>query len=273
MRKDKLNMLRVFGAGAFNLICLFSVIYVITATVEARRAEAAEADVKVITNFEPAKKEMVQPSGVDTGMRFADSNQVVAAPAPSFMQQGSNAVIVDDFTGEEIKNSLGNKSNVYVKSPSRVMTSKKDETVNGKKVKALMIRYEKKNSGGPGGAGGWCGYYTLLKNAATGQYLDATNYKYITFWVKGARGDENFMVGLADEHWDKIGDSLKSEEIGAYLENKKITTEWQKARIPLSVFFLDYSTLSSISVSFEGDCFPEGAGSGTVFISDIAIEK
>ncbi len=180
---------------------------------------------------------------------------------------------MDDFTGEEIKNRIGSRANVYSKAPSRVMVSKRDDIINGVKKKALMIKYDKKNSGGPNGMGGWCGYYTLIKNEKTGEYLDGTAYKYITFWVKGEKGNENFMVGLADEHWDKIGDSLKAEEIGVYLDKKKITTDWQKAKVPLDAFFLDHATLSSISVNFEADCFPEGAGFGVVYIADIALEK
>ncbi|MEI8175643.1 MAG: hypothetical protein WCG78_02120 [Candidatus Omnitrophota bacterium] len=254
--KEKMKTARVIGVAAFNLTCLFCIIYVIGMTIEKRQAVSAEADAKVINTFEPVKKTADGPK---------------AAPATQ-VQVGGKIIMVDDFNGDEVKNFLGNKTNVYVKAPSKVMIAKKDDTVNGLKTKVLMIKYEKQNAGGPGGTGGWCGYYTLLKNDK-GEYLNGTDYKYITFWIKGVKGDENFMVGLADEHWDKIGDSLKSEEITSYIEGKKITTEWQKVKIPLSVFFLDHSTLSSISISFEGDCFPEGLGQGVVFISNIAIEK
>ena len=62
-------------------------------------------------------------------------------------------------------------------------------------------------------------------------YFDGTPYKVITFWVRGEKGDENFVVGLSDRHWDRIGDSVKSQEIGKYLPEGKITTLWQKATI------------------------------------------
>jgi len=80
------------------------------------------------------------------------------------------------------------------------------------------------------------------------------------------------MIGLADRHWDRVGDSLKSEEIGVYLPEGRVTKEWQKAKIPLDVFFLDYTKLSSIAISFEADCFAEGSGSGTIYIDDIVLE-
>ncbi|PIY84724.1 MAG: hypothetical protein COY77_00950, partial [Candidatus Omnitrophica bacterium CG_4_10_14_0_8_um_filter_43_18] len=76
----------------------------------------------------------------------------------------------------------------------------------------------------------------------------------------------------ADAHWDKIGDSVKSQEIGKYLPTGKITTEWQKAVVPMDEFFIDYSKFSSIAISFESDCFPEGQGSGRIYIDDIAFE-
>lgn len=278
-KKSKLRAVKIVGVVAFNLVCLFSIIYVITMTVEKQQAIGADTEVKVIKDFEGTKKMPQQQAQPAVGARFiepvsgSDKSDSYKIAQPALAQPTKDMFLVDDFTGEEVRNKIGSRANVYVRPPSRVMISKKDDVINGAKKKALMIRYDKKNSGGPNGMGGWCGYYTLIKNEKTGQYLDGTTYKYITFWVKGEKGDEDFMVGLADEHWDKIGDSLKSEEIGTYLEKKKITAEWQKAKVPLDTFFLDHAALSSISINFEADCFPEGAGSGVVFIADIALEK
>ena len=196
-------------------------------------------------------------------------------------------VLVDDFNSGEIKNLLGNRSNVFIKAPSKAMVSFREEAVNGKKTSVPMVRYDKRNSGGPFDSGGWCGYYTLLKSPAAlvaptaenpnpeplpEQYLDGSQYKAITFWVRGEKGDENFVVGLSDRHWDKIGDSVKSEEIGKYLPAGKLTTDWQKASIPLDEFFLDYSQLASVAIVFEGDLFPETGHAGVVYIDDLALE-
>ncbi len=119
------------------------------------------------------------------------------------------AVLVDDFEGEEVKNKLGNRANVFIKAPSKSMVTRREETVNGKKTHVLMIKYEKQNTGGPYNSGGWCGYYTLLKSPGAlvaptpdnpnpppqeEQYLDGSDFKAITFWVRGEKGDENFVV-------------------------------------------------------------------------------
>ena len=196
----------------------------------------------------------------------ADETKSVAAPKTGAVEKK----LVDNFEVSGMKNLIGGNANVYVRAPSRVMTTRKRDEINGAATQVLAIKYDKKNEGGPYGTGGWCGYYTLLKTGAN--YFDAAGYKAITFWVKGEKGDENFMIGLSDEQWDKIGDSVKSEAVGAYLKDGKITTSWQKATVPLETFFLDHTKLASITICFEGDCFPDGAGQGVVYIDDIMLE-
>jgi len=196
-------------------------------------------------------------------------------------------VLIDDFEGDDVSNKLGNRANVFIKAPSKAMLGLKPSTVSGKKSQVLMVRYDKKQTGGPYDGGGWCGYYTLLKSPGAlvaptdsdpspatmaEQYLNAEQNNAITFWVKGETGDENFVVGLSDRHWDRVGDSVKSEEIGKYLASGKITKSWQKAVIPLDEFFVDYAQLAAVSFVFEGDLFPETGHAGTVYLDEIVIE-
>lgn len=201
-----------------------------------------------------------------------DPTKPVSYKAPS---ADGSIVLIDDFDSEtEILNKLSNKANVYVKAPSRIMISYVPYERDGKITTVLMIKYDKANEGGPYGIGGWCGYYSLLKNEKEGLFLDASDYNYITFWVRGEKGDENFVIGLADKHWEKVGDSLKSEEIVSYIEGGKIPVDsWVKVRIPLSIFFLDRTKLQALTINFEGDCFSEGKGAGTIYVDDIALEK
>ena len=103
-------------------------------------------------------------------------------------------VVVDDFE-QGTANKLGGRSNTYVMEPSRALALRvKEEKHSG--AGALMIKYDKKATGGPHDSGGWCGYYTLVKTGS--RYFDATPYQSITFWVKAAKGDEDFVVGVAD---------------------------------------------------------------------------
>ncbi len=196
-------------------------------------------------------------------------------------------LVVDDFEGSEIKNKMDNRANVFIKAPSKAMVSRREETIEGRRTKVLLLRYEKQNQGGPYDSGGWCGYYTLLKSPGAlvaptpenpnpgpveEQFLDATDYKAVTFWVRGENGDENFVVGVSDRHWDRVGDSVKSQEIGKYLPKGKITKEWQKATIPLDEFFIDHSQLAAISIVFEGDLFTDAGHAGTVYLDDLSLE-
>lgn len=167
-------------------------------------------------------------------------------------------------------NELGGNSSVYQQAPSRAMVTLVSEGSVDPGGKALKIDYDKKATGGPYGKGGWCGFYTLLKRGD--EYFDASAFKTLHFWVKGAKGDENFKVGLADKQWDQLGDSVKSEDIGKYLPAGKITTDWQQATIPLETFYLDATELASIVIAFEHDCFPGGAGQGTVTIDEMVLK-
>ena len=178
------------------------------------------------------------------------------------------SVVVDDFE-DQTAHKAGGRSNTYVMAPSRALAVKTAEGAHGG-TKALMIKFDKKSKGGPYDSGGWCGYYTLVKSGP--RYFDATPYQSLTFWVKGAAGGENFAVGLSDKHWDDVGDSVKSEEIGKYLPGGKVTTEWQKATVPLSVFMVDLKELASVAVCFEGSLFPGGAGQGTIYVDDLMLE-
>ncbi|PIQ82998.1 MAG: hypothetical protein COV76_00660 [Candidatus Omnitrophica bacterium CG11_big_fil_rev_8_21_14_0_20_64_10] len=196
-------------------------------------------------------------------------------------------VLVDDFEGDEVTNRLGNRANVFIKAPSKAMVSVKQDSVEGKPSNVLMLRYDRQQSGGPYDSGGWCGYYTLLKSPgalvaptpdnpnpapSAETYMNAEGNNAITFWVRGETGEENFVVGLSDRHWDRVGDSVKSEEIGKYLPSGKLTKSWQKAVIPLDEFFVDYAQLAAVSIVFEGDLFPETGHAGTVYFDEIVLE-
>jgi hypothetical protein len=176
--------------------------------------------------------------------------------------------LIDDF--EKEGNNLGARSNTYEKEPSRALAMRISEEHFGGAGRALMVKYDKKKEGGPYGTGGWCGYYTMLRSGA--KFFDTTPYKAITFQVKGAAGGENFKVGLADKHWEELGDSVKSEDITKYLPEAKITTNWQKATIPLDTFFVEHKEIASCAICFENECFPTGAAKGTVYIDDLKLE-
>lgn len=186
-------------------------------------------------------------------------------------------LMVDNFERPAgLNNMLNNRANVFTKAPSKAMASVYSNAGPGNDTHVLMIRYEKNQTGGPSNTGGWAGYYTLLKSPGVAgeeeRYLDASGYKALTFRVRGEIGNENFVIGLSDRYWDRMGDSAKSQEIGQYLPAGKLTTEWQKATVPFDEFFIDYTQLSGISVVFDGDLFPVAGSAGKIYLDDIALE-
>jgi hypothetical protein len=180
----------------------------------------------------------------------------------------ANPLIIDSYDRQS--NLLGGKRSSYEREPSHATGESSSSQFYGEKGKSLAIQFDKKGTGGPYGKGGWCGYYTELKNEST--FFDASQYKAISFYVKGAKGGENFMVGVSDEHWYELGDTVKSAEIGSYVPAGKITTQWQKATIPLHEFAADRSRLASIAFCFETVCFPDGAGRGALYIDELTLE-
>jgi len=180
-------------------------------------------------------------------------------------------LLIDNFQGSEDANRLGNRVSVFLQDPSEALAGRWHDVVAGKQKRVLKLKYKKNNQGGPDNGGGWCGYYTLLKSGKD-SFFDASSYRTITFWVRSEGGYENFVIGLSDRRWDLLGDSVKSQEIGAYLPTGKLTTEWQKATIPLSEFFVDMKQLAAISVVFDGELYPAGGQQGIVYFADIALE-
>ncbi len=193
---------------------------------------------------------------------------LLITPGPRPGAAWAATLLVDDFEGGG-SNKIGGRSNTYVMAPSRALALSSDREAHGG-AKSLMLRYDKKPKGGPYDSGGWCGYYTLLKSGS--RFFDGTPYQAVTFWVKGAVGGENFVLGLADRHWEEVGDSVKSEPIGKYLPEGKITTSWQRASVPLDTFMLEMRELASLAVCFEGSVFPGGEGRGTVYLDDLTLE-
>jgi len=174
------------------------------------------------------------------------------------------------FDGFEYdQNLFRGRSGQYMESPSRVFATRTAEQAHVGK-KSLKLKYDKKGTGGKYGMGGWCGYWSHLKKGS--QYFDASPYSKLTFWVKGEEGGENFRIGIADMHWDKLQDSVKSGDVTDYLSSGQITTDWQKVVIPLDVWFVDLKQLASFAVCFESDNYPGGEQAGVVFIDDVQFE-
>jgi len=163
-------------------------------------------------------------------------------------------LLLDNFDHSNL-NLLGRKANAYKRLPSVCKFSRVESPRMGDHGRSLKLDFDKRPTG-------WCGYYTLL-NQIDGAYYDLSPYKEVRFWVRGARGGENFEIGMADRSWLTIGDSVKAGEIGKYLP-KGVTTDWQEVVIPLKDFGkLDWTQMGSFVINFHKP------GAGTIFLDDL----
>ncbi len=197
--------------------------------------------------------------------------KALKTPAPG-SSTAIEGLLIDDFESRSGINKLGNRTNTFERSPSLILYYYPMDVVEDQETDVLKLTYDKQNSGGPNNRGGWCGYYTMLKNETTGEYLDGTKYQYLTFWTRGESGTENFVIGLADKRWESLDDSFKSGKITSYTDDTSLGTKWKKIKIPLSVFSVNFSNLAVLAISFESVCFIEGGGRGSVFIDHLKFE-
>ena len=212
-------------------------------------------------------------------------------------------ILIDDMTSLSV-NKLNGRNSTYVRSPSTAYFSK--STVYGRDEGefGLKIYYNKKNGKeiytdigedqtietyakpGPYGDGGWCGFYSVVHKGHS-DYLDASKHNYLTFWVKGKVGGEDFKIGAAGLPEHQIDDSVKTEKaVSKYLIPSGITTEWKFAVVPTEDIIIDWEQLHSLAFCFETDVFSDsegvegteyfdnvtaGSGEGEVYISEIVL--
>jgi hypothetical protein len=191
----------------------------------------------------------------------------VAPAAVPFEAVPANVKTIDSSENAQT-NSLGGRNGVYKQEPSLADFTKSIEF--GKTGSGLKISFDKKGEGGARNDGGFCGFYTVLHKGPD-DYLDASPYAYLMFWVRGDKGGEKFKIGAADKRWGDLDDSVKSKEVGSYLRSGKITTEWQLAIVPLSEFPIDWKQTHALSICFEHDLFEAGAAQGAVYIDEISL--
>jgi hypothetical protein len=94
--------------------------------------------------------------------------------------------------------------------------------------------------------------------------VDASEYKYLVFWVKGEKGGEHADVSFRD------ADSISYMPQATY-EIPVITNEWQKVVIPLSEIedMVDTSQLVHIGLAFGADVGNEPGD--TIYIDDFML--
>lgn len=179
----------------------------------------------------------------------------------SAAQASSDTLLVADFN-EGNQNALGGYFNKYERSASKATVSLNASTFRGTEGKSFEIKAKKREDG-------FCGAWIHLFDfrADTKEYLDASAYEYLSFWVKGKKGGELFTVKLADQRLIEIEDSAEVGAITDFLPDG-VTKEWQEVFVPLSQLgALDVTKLGGITFDFDSP------GNYTIYIDDIVLKK
>jgi len=149
-------------------------------------------------------------------------------------------LLVSDFNGELPVTKQDGEIIARQRVPSAVKFRLDDETFHGESGKSLRVEFIRLRGGEE----------CLLLLRIPG--VDLTGYNALSFWVKGTEGGEIFDVGIRDAEMDR------QEKLPANLEPIEkslpggITTEWQKAVIPLSKILGESSRQSgSILIVFN----------------------
>ena len=124
---------------------------------------------------------------------------------------------------------------------------------------------------------GW-GWFAAVIARVSWATFDITDYieeGNLTFWVRGEKGGERFQVGLDDKsNPNEKRYKTKMVEITDYI--KQITTEWQKASIPLKDFYakeMNTQTILSVKINNSGIGESSENLNITLYLDDIIFES
>ncbi len=152
--------------------------------------------------------------------------------------------VVWDFD-QAISNRLGGAYNVFSRSPSS-SRSYLDPEVNPKGSRhSLRITAHR---AAEGFCGVWLDFYPAASNPP--RYVDASAYRYLSFWLKGQKGGEEFDIALKDSTWPQHEDTNPTVNLRRYLP-KGAPSEWRQVLIPLADFQgLNPRALAGMTISF-----------------------
>ncbi len=128
---------------------------------------------------------------------------------------------------------------------------------------SLCFTYDQKP---PGFAGFWIHLFDFKKPPVERVFLDASPFRYITFFIRGEEGGERLTLQVADFNWERKEDSLKIGDVEEFLPSGVIEKKWQRAWVPLGEFppQIEKDELASLVFLSRG-------GKGRVYIGDIAF--
>lgn len=174
----------------------------------------------------------------------------------------TNLLTVWDFDSR-IVNNLGGGYNQFSAPPSEASIHFASDVHRGPAGRSMKIVYRKADTGY---CGMWMHLFDETADPAGRKLLDATQFPFLSLWVKGAKGGEDFVIQMADENWLKKDDSKPAGPASKYL-GAPLTTNWQEVVVPVSDFGLDAAKLAGLTLNFTSN------GEGVVYVDDVSFRR
>ncbi|MBZ5546273.1 MAG: hypothetical protein LAO07_21850 [Acidobacteriia bacterium] len=173
----------------------------------------------------------------------------------------SGALVLWDFD-QGIANSWGGRYNAYMREPSWARTYLDSTVTRAASGHSLRVTAHRESAGF---CGLWLDFYP--GSGAPPRHVDASAYGYLSFWVKGTKGGEDFEIELTDEESVDHEDARPRRPLDAYLAGG-MTTKWQEVVIPLADFHgLDRSQLLRMAINLPKQ------GDFRFYLDDIALKR
>lgn len=176
-------------------------------------------------------------------------------------QAASDFLVIADFN-QGNQNALGGYFNKFEREPSSAVVGLTKSTFRGNTGKSLQIKAKKDPDGF---CGAWMHFFDF--RADDKQYLNASDYNYLSFWIKGEQGGEKLAVKLADKRLIEIEDSMSVGDISLLLPGG-ITREWQEVLVPINRLpNIDRNKLGGVTFDFKQQ------GNYIVYVDDVVLKK
>lgn len=174
---------------------------------------------------------------------------MLSALSAAGAEEPARQLMVWDFD-HSLVNPLGGEYNVFQREPSTARTYLDSSATLANSGHSLRITAHRARLGF---CGVWFDFHS--RSSIPQRFLDASAYRYLSFWVKGEKGGEDFDITLKDGTWRNHQETNPTRPLHAYLSQGP-TDQWQEVLIPLSDFKgLDPRKLVNLTFLFarQGD--------------------
>ena len=149
--------------------------------------------------------------------------------------------------------------NHFQSEPSMVKLKLTNEIVRGNGGRSMQIDYDRASAGF---CGAWFHLFDDEATADTRKFIDTSKHPYLSFWVKGTTGEENFSIQMADPIWLGKEDSKAAGLVTRYTGGQ-VGTSWKEVVVPYQDFKLSGNKATCFVINFTEQ------QKGTVYIEDI----